>query len=180
MAFKSTLNTGLPNIPDPPDPAFMAEFIIIYNAIRNIAIALDSYTGAIGQDAAYYSQTTPAKSILTQNSHRLYVQFGATVTAGQTVHLYNSSGVLNAEPANATTGTKPCHGWCSVGGIAGSWGEVILGGLWSGTFTPALIPGTTYYQSNTDGTIGTSAGTSVQRIGFALSTTDLFMNPALV
>lgn len=178
MPYKSTINTGLPNIPDPPDPTFFPEFTRIYNAIRNLTLAVDSYTGALAAEPANYSQTPPSSSILTQNSMRLYVVFGVTITYGQVVHLYNNAGVLTAELASAATAAKPMHGWCSIPANAGAFGEVMLGGLCSAI--GGLTPGATYFLGNTAGTIAPTVGTSSQKIGFALAANRLFVQPQLI
>lgn len=182
MAYRSSVNTGLPNIPDPPDPAFFPEFTRLYNAIRNLTIALDSYTGALPAETQYYDQTPPSASILTQNSMRLYVKFGVAIAYGQVVHLYNNAGVLTAELASAVNATKPMHGWCSIAGAAGAFGEVMLGGLCSaiGTVGSPLVPGATYFLGNTAGTIAPTAGTSSQKIGYALAINRLFVQPQLI
>src|SRR4051812_24770358 len=100
MPYKSSINTGLPNIPEPPDPAFFAEFQRVYNAIRNLTIAVDAYTGALPADAAYYSQTPATTTLLSQNTQRLYVKFSEAASYGQTINLYNNAGVLNARLSN--------------------------------------------------------------------------------
>ena len=178
MPYKSSINTGLPNIPDPPDPLFFPEFARVYNAIRNLTLAVDTYTGAMPAEAANYNATPPTSTILTQNGMRLYVQFGVAIAYGQAVHLYNNSGVLNAELATAVSAAKPMHGWCSIAGSAGGWGEVMLGGLC--TAVSSLTPGATYYLSNTAGGISATAGTSSQKIGYALATNRLFVQPQLI
>lgn len=180
MAYKSSINTGLPNLPDPPDPKFFPEFARIYNAIRNLTIALDSYTGAMQAEKQYMNQVPLTSSVLAQNMVRVYVLFPAAVTYGQTVNLYNVAGVLNAQLSNSSAAGKPIHGWCSVvaGVAAGAYGEVMLGGLC--TAIGGLTPGATYYAGNTPGTIAPTAGTVSQRVGFALSSTSIFMQPQLI
>jgi len=178
--FKSSINTGLPNLPDPPDPAFFAEFVRIYNAIRNIQIAVDSYTGALPQDAAYYSQTLATSTILTQNTQRLYVKFSEAATYGATINLWNNASVLNARLSSASAAGKPIHAWCSTaGGVAsGAYGEVMLGGLC--TAIGGLTIGATYYAGNTAGTIAPTAGTVPQKIGYAIGAALLIFNPDLI
>lgn len=179
MPYKSTINTGLPNTPDPPDPAFFPEFTRVYNAIRNLTIAVDAYTGALAADPAYHSQTPISTTILSQNLQRVYVLFSDTVTYGQIINLYNNAGALNARLSSAST-AKPGHAWCStVGGVtAGNWGEVMLGGLC--TAIGSLTPGATYYLGNTSGAIAPTAGTLSQKVGFALGASLLFWKPDLI
>ena len=180
MPFKSTINSGLPNIPDPPDPKFFAEFARIYNAVRNIQIAVDSYTGALAADPENYSQTPPTATILLQNTNRLYVKFSENVSYGQMVNLHNVAGVLNARLAKASTGGFQAHAWCStvVGVTAGNYAEVMLGGLC--TAISGLTPAQTYYLGNTAGTIAPSTGTVTQILGYALTANNLYFKPTLL
>lgn len=180
MAYKSSVNTGLPNIPDPPDPAFFAEFTRVYNAIRNLTIALDAYTGSLPQDAAYFSQTPPTSTLLSQNTQRLYVKFSDTMSYGQTVNLWNNAGILNARLSSAAAAGKPIHAWCSTAGgvISGAYGEVMLGGLC--TAIGSLTIGQTYYAGNTAGTIAPTPGTVSQKVGYAIGPAFLIFRPDLI
>lgn len=179
MAFKSSINTGLPNIPDPADPADFAEFARIYNAIRNIQLALDAYTGAISSEPQYYNQTPVTSSLLVQNMMRVYCKFDAAITYGKIVYLYESGGLLTAGLAAASSPTLKMRGWCNTpaGVAAGAYGEVMLGGLC--TAIGGMVANTTYYLGNTPGTIANGPGTYSQKVGFALSSTQIFMNPEL-
>jgi hypothetical protein len=180
MAYKSSINTGLPNVADSPDPKFFAEFTRIYNAIRNLTLAIDAYTGALPPDPEYYNITPPASSVRTQNIQKVYVITSTAIAYGKTVNLYNNAGVLTARLSDATTAGKHCHGFCSnpAGGASGAYIEVSLGGLC--TAIGGLTPGVTYYNGNTPGTVAPSAGTVSQKVGYALSTTTLFFSPDLL
>lgn len=179
MAYKSSINTGLPNIPDPPEPEFFAEFTRIYNAIRNLTIAIDSYTGALPAEAASFSQTSLSSSVLSQNVLRVYVPFGVTIAFGQMVNLYDGgSGVLTARLASAASGGLQAHGWCSIGAASGAYGEVMLGGLCKGV--TGLTPGLTYYLGNTPGGVAATPGTVSQKLGYALGNSSLFIQPQLI
>jgi hypothetical protein len=176
MAYKSTINTGLPNIADPPDPLFFAEFTRVYNAIRNLTLAIDLYTGTMAPDPT----TTPASSILIQNSLRVFSTFSEDVAYGQMVNLYDSGGgVLTARLASATAANLVCRGWCAeAGGVTvGNVGQIKLGGIC--TAISGLTPGDTYYLANTPGGIAVTAGTVSQKVGFALGPTTLFTWPEL-
>lgn len=177
--YKSSINTGLPNLPDPPDPAFMAEFIRLYNAIRNLAIGIDSYTGGLGADPEAYSTTPPTSTILLQNMLRVYVKFDTAATYGKTVYLYHNAGILTAGLSDATSATKKARGWCNAtaGVASGAYGEVMLGGLC--TAIGGLTPGTTYYCGNTPGTLAATPGTNSQKFGYAIGTSMLFVQPEL-
>lgn len=179
MAYKSSINLGLPNLPDPPDPAFMSELIRIYNAIRNLAVAVDAYTGAQAAEASVYSQTPATSTVLIQNMYRFYVKFDFTATYGKTIYIYNNAGVATAGLADATVANKRMRGWCStiLGVTAGQFGEVMLGGLC--TAIGGLTAGNVYYNGNTPGSISASPGTNSQKIGYAIGTTQLIVNPEL-
>ena len=180
MSYKSSVNTGLPNIPDPPDPRFFAEFARVYNAIRNLTLALDAYTGALPQEAEFYSQTPATQTILLQNTNRLYVKFSENASYGQIVNLHNVSGVLNARLSSASAAGKQGHAWCStVGGVvAGEFAEVMLGGLC--TAIGGLTPGQTYFLGNTNGAIAPTPGTVNQPVGFAITASNLYFKPTLL
>jgi hypothetical protein len=178
--YKSSINLGLPSVPDPPDPAFFSEFTRLYNAIRNLSLALDAYTGALPQDAEFFSETPATQTILTQNTQRLYVLFSENASYGQTIHLWNDAGTLKARLANATAAGKPVRAWCSTttGVISGQWGEVMLGGLC--TAIGSLTPGQTYYAGNTAGAIAPTAGTISQKVGYAISPALFIFQPELI
>lgn len=180
MAYKSSVNTGLPNIPDPPDPAFFAEFTRLYNAIRNLTIAMDNATGSLPQEPQFYSQTLPVQTLLSQNTQRLYVQFTETATYGKTINLFNNAGSLGARLSNASAAGKPIHAWCSTAGgvTAGQFGEVMLGGLC--TAIGGLTIGQTYFAGNTAGAIAPTAGTVSQKIGYAIGASLLIFKPDLI
>ena len=178
MAYKSSINLGLDNIADPPDPSFFGIFTRVYNAIRNLALALDAYTGRDDPDQNVFSQIPASSSVGTQRLLRVYCIFGVAITPGQIVHLYNDAGVLKAELASALTSAKPMNGWCQTGAGAGQWGEVIVGGLCE--LIGGLTPGVTYYLGDTAGTIAPTTGTTTQRVGFALGAATIYMNPELV
>ena len=180
MSYKSSINTGLPSVPDPADSRAFADFLRIYNAIRNITLAIDSYTGALAQEPEFYSQTPATQTILTQNTQRLYVKFSENIGYGQIVNLHNVSGILGARLASASAAGKQGHAWCStVGGVtSGAFGEVMLGGLC--TAISGLTPGQTYFLGNTAGTIAPTPGTVNQPVGFALTTVNLFFKPTLL
>lgn len=59
------------------------------------------------------------------------------------------------------------------GGTAGTTVTVAIGGIITGL--TSLIPFTTYYLSNTSGTLSTTAGTNSKKVGVALSTTSLMI-----
>ena len=181
MGYKSSINSGLPNIPDPPDPQFFGEFTRVYNAIRNLTIAIDAYTGALQQDPENFSKTSPANSLLAQNAYRLYGKAFEAIGYGQAVSLHNDgSGLVVFKLACALTADfRPMHGWCTTsGGIAaGAYGEIVLSGLC--TAIGGLTVGVTYYLGNTYGTIAPTTGQVSQKLGFALTSSNILFKPEL-
>lgn len=177
--YKSSINTGLPNLPDPPDPAFLSEFIRIYNAIRNLSVAIDAYTGAQSADPEAFSSTPVSSTVLTQNMMRVYAKFDFTSTYGKTVYFYLNSGILTAGLSDATNAAKKMRGWCStVAGVtSGEYGEVMIGGLC--TAIGGLTVGTVYYNGNTPGTLANTPGTISQKVGYAIGTAALIVTPEL-
>lgn len=180
MGYKSTINTGLPNIAEPPDPKFFAEFTRVYNAIRNLTTAVDAYTGALAQEPEFYSSTPPTQTVLHQNMSRVYVKFSEAASYGQIINFHNVAGELNARLASAAAAGKQGHGWCStVGGVTlGNYAEVMLGGLC--TAIGGLTPGQAYFLGNTAGAIAPTTGTVTQLLGFALRSNNLYFKPNLL
>jgi len=156
MSFDITSNLKLPVVSANPDNAARQEMIQTWDAIRNLALSMDDRTGAV------------------------FVTFSETATYGQLVNLYNNSGVLNARLSNLTTSAKPVRGYCAEpkGVLAGSTGLVLTAGRV--LLLVGLTPGTLYYGSNSAGAVSSSAGTVSQPIGFALSSTILYLQPTLI
>jgi hypothetical protein len=180
MPYISSINTGLPNIPDPPSPELFAEFQRLYNAIRNLTISIDSYTGNTPQAPDLYSKLTDQSSLLTQRSCKIYVQFTQAVPQGYLVNVYDTGGGnRGGRLASATSAATKCTGWLTSNTVAaGEWGEITLMGL-SKTFN-SLIISSTYYLSNTPGLVSSAPGTINQKVGTALSTTSLFLRPEFI
>lgn len=182
MSYKSSINTGLPNIPESPDPKFFSEFSRIYNAIRNLALALDSYTGALKEDPENYASITPSQSLLSQRGLRLYGKASQPITYGEMISLHNdgSGQVVFRLSCALSADFRPMHGWCSTpdGIAAEASGEIMLGGLCD--LFAGLTPGSTYYLGNSYGNISGTAGQVSQKLGYALNTSCIFFQPQLI
>lgn len=170
-----SLNLGLPQTPDTPDPVLFNAILPMYNAIKNVARALDLYTGVLARPSGDWSVLTPADTILSAGTNRLYVLFTVAVDAGKLVNLYNDAGALKARYANASAAGTLARGFAPDSVASGAYGQVILFGLNAGL--SGLTPGTVYFCSNVDGLYGTVAGVVSQKVGYALSATDLYFNP---
>jgi hypothetical protein len=154
--FDSTIKIGLPAYPNIVDADLRRELIGVYSAIRNVAEAVDVRAPGV------------------------FVTFTDAVTYGQAINLYNVAGVLKGRLSSLATSAKPIRGFYSGTtnqGVGGS-GLVILGGVLSGL--TGLTPGALYYGSDTPGSYSLTPGTVSQKIGYALSTTTLYVRPDLI
>jgi len=154
--FKTPL--GLADTPETANPELYAEMAKVYNALKALGLALDTYTGS---------------PIFT-------VEATEALVYADLVDLYDVAGVLKARKANATDHTKPCKAFCSeAGGIAiGASGNITLRGFIS---IAGVTPGLLYYTSTTAGGILNGkpggAGNLQQCIGYGLDTTTIYFNP---
>lgn len=181
--FASLVDLGIPALPgDNVSREMFDEFYRLYNAINQLHKGLVQYTGMVQIDPAKWSVITPANTLYAGNLRRLYVKAGAALSYGDTVNLYNVSGVLQARKAVASSGSTYCNAICStLGGIAsGEYGEVILlEGLLQGL--AGLTPGVQYYlHPSTSGaftaTRPSTAGQIIQPVGIALSPTEFYFS----
>ena len=156
MSFDNSFDLGLPVLPNNNDIELVRDFTETWNAIRNLALGVDARCGAV------------------------FVTFSEAATYGQLINLYNNGGVLNARLSNLTTSAKPVRGYCAeVKGVSSGRTGLVLttGKIVSLT---GLVPGSLYYGSNSAGGFSLSAGTVSQPLGFALSPTELYINPTLI
>lgn len=149
--YRNPINLGLPSQPllDLGKEAFQ-DINLLQQACQNLADAIDLYTprrGYIASEAILY---------------------------GAAVNLYNNAGVPTIRNASASLASKLCHGWLvtKTGVAIGKYGEFIVQG--TNPTLSGLTNGATYYLQNAAGTIGLAAGTVSQKVGFALSTTEVF------
>lgn len=181
MGQKYSTNLGLAPFPELNQAKYPDIFIDSTRVRQAFAVlqgAIDLYTGAKGPDPTYWSELDPMGYDRLNNLTRMYIQATENIAAGATVNFYNNSGTIAARNANATAAGKQCHAFSTGAVTSGSWGEFIrLGGC---RLITGLTPGATYYQSNTDGLISPTSGTIVQRIGFAISATEIIFQPALI
>lgn len=173
-----SLNLGLPQTPDTLNPELFIAILPLFNAVRNVARALDAYTGILARPAGDWSELTPSDTVLSAGTNRLYLPFSVAVDAGKLVNLWNDAGTLKARYANANAAGTLARGFAPSSVAAGDYGQVILFGLNSSL--SGLTPATVYFTSNTDGLYSTVAGVVSQRVGYALSDTELFFNPQVV
>jgi hypothetical protein len=175
-------NTGIsatPEIDQTKDPEIYIDNLKLRNGIKILQAVLDTYTGALGEEpAAWSQQTNPANWNRLQNLTRTYALASENIAAGAIVNFWNNAGVLGVRNANATAAGKPAHAWATSAILAGAYGEFIQQGTCF--LITGLTPGTTYYLSNTAGLIAAGAGTVAQKIGYALGAQTLVFRPDLI
>jgi hypothetical protein len=172
MARQLSLNLGLPVYPEArDDPSVFLDFFRLYSAINNVAYALDQYTGAIGRETIDWNTLAPSDTLIAA-SNRLYLPTTDTLTTGALVNIYNNAGTPSARLANAT-GTLLCRGFSTGNYAAGGYAEILLRGLIANA--TGLTPGLSYYLAASPGGFTSTSGT--QPIGFAISATQIFINP---
>lgn len=158
---RSLINLGIPKFPSTQDPILASEFLRLYNAINIMATTLDTM------------------------QCRIPVVFKEAVALGAMVNIYPDTagtGLFARQAINTSMGMM-AHGYCPENDVQiDDVGEIIAMGIHP--FITGLTPGTTYYLSGTAGIVTPSkpvgAGRIVQPIGFATSSTQLFVNPNLL
>ena len=159
-----SFNLGIGATPQASDvnPDVAAELYRIYNAINTLGLKLDEYTGAINAPVADRPYILPSVASRDAYINRIYVLTTTALTAKTVVNIY--SGGLRA----AVSGTYPAHGIVLEDTAAGNYAPVSLRGVIGGFV--GLTVGGSYFASATPGAIS-SSGT--QKIGFAISSTEL-------
>jgi hypothetical protein len=129
--------------------------------LATVGYVLDTATGGT---VAFDAQTTAGNA-------------GETITAGAYVYFKTSDQEWYLADASVAAEVENVAMGFALG--AGTDGVGISGGIQiSGTFTTTgLTAGSTYYATDTAGTISTTAGTTNRVVGVALSTTKLLMVP---
>lgn len=173
-----SVNLGLTSYPETKNPELSFELQKVYNAITNLALALDSYTGAQSPDSGIWSAIGIADYLLATNTHKIFIQAGEAISYGQAVAIYPANGkALRAITDNTDRvmrGFKNNAGTCAVNDYI----EVCLEGV---VVTSGLTAGNTYWLSSTvlGNYSAVSTGVKPQVAGFALSSTLLYVNPAI-
>jgi hypothetical protein len=175
-------NTGISAVPEVPQdryPEIYVDNLKIRNGIKILQGLLDTYTGALGEDPAYWDQQpNPAAWNRIQNLTRTYAKASEAIAAGALVNFWNNSGTLGVRNANATLAGKPCHAFATTAVASGSYGEFIQQGTCF--LIGSLTVGATYYLSNTNGLATNAPGVILQRIGYAIGPSTLVFRPDLI
>lgn len=179
MAENSKILLGLPNLPaDEIDPKLWPEFKLVYAAMQNLLSGVSRWSGIDDPDALEVASTDPASYLLGANFGRYYPRAVTNITRGQMLRLRPDVGAhwVSQAQANAAAGQAFCV--ADANATAGATVPVITVGVT--TAIGGMIPGTLYYLSTTAGAIQNlrplNPGEIVQPIGWALSTTQLYLN----
>lgn len=161
-----SVNLGLDLSPISKDPENLGDLYRLYNAVKLVMSAVDSYTGILGAPNDQWS-TIGADFITSQNSNRHYAQANVAISGGAICGL-NSAGKIVLAVAGGVVG------WAPFSIASGDFGEIRLFGVHKAV--AGLIPGTTYYASaGTPGAITTTV--TEQKVGVALAADRLFFRP---
>lgn len=178
-----SVDLGLSRQPDTTDPVLFPELMKIYNALQNLALAMDYNTGASIPTAAEMQQLLANNSVLVGRQSRLFCKATETISAGAIVDFTFDGTMHNVRLANATNGVeRRCRGFNPGATVAaGNYAEMQLMGLC--TVYAGLTVGTTYYLSTTPGVISTAPPANgshlIQPVGFALHPNMIFFTPSL-
>lgn len=171
-----SINLGLSITPESKSPETINDLYKLYNAVKLLAEALDSYTGMLDLPATEWGTAAPIETVKFQNLTKVYVKFDEPVMAGHTIELFESSGELKAKKASAGKVTGFALHQVQA---ADMFGIVCLSGC---VKLAGLTVGSTYYASNASLGLVTkikpsTSGDIVQVVGIALASDILFVNP---
>lgn len=179
MSQEFSTNLGLDAVPILQEGEALSDLYRLYNAVKILAIALDSAAGIIGKPKTDWSFAGNS-ALRLQNLTRVYYLFSETVPAGNLVSFWNNAGTTNVRKAGgAALIGGLAHGFVLGDVLAGEYGEVFLGGVNSAI--AGLTPGVTYDLSTTTAGLITASASSPnkQTVGFALTANSLWFSPTL-
>lgn len=179
----SSINLGVGTFPEFDQskyPELYVDSMRIRQALINLQTAVDRYTGAVPLDSKLQGASSNLNSLQIGNIARLYVLASENLSYGQMINFHNVSGVMKARKAYAVTLPTLCRGVCtSKTSIAiGEYAEVALIGAVAGL--SGLTPASLYYLSDSAGYISLTPGTVSQPVGYAISESELYINPQII
>lgn len=184
----TSINTGLPQIPDLTDintaTGLSRQFIDLYNAIGILAAGIDSYTGNTPV-AAQNDTATPEQTVILGNTANMWATADSDIGAGFLVNILdNGAGLPLAQLCDASLGlAQLAQGLAITSANAGDPIQILLIGLFD--FGGSVTAGAIYYASGSTGAGGlstvapTASGWAVQPVGFGVDGTSIFINPDL-
>lgn len=103
---------------------------------------------------------------------------GEALAENDIVTIYDDTGTLKCQKADATDTTKPAHGYVKAAVLLAGNATVYLDGLLPGT---GFTKGSKYFLSETPGTVTatpvTTSGAILQVVGVAVSATEIRFEP---
>jgi len=161
-----SFNLGLPSAATSSiqDPEVSAEMYKIYNAINNLALKLDEYTGGLTVSPPDRPYTPSSLANRSKYVNRGYILAPSALAAKTVVNVY--AGGVRA----ALHSSQPAHAIVLEDTAANDYAPIALQGVIDG-FVGLTVGAPYYLSSGTPGAITATAGT--QKIGFALTSTAL-------
>lgn len=166
------------SLPQYPDERLQP---IEYAAIQNLHLALANFNDKVSLQTGYQSYQTDEWPFLNTTdaytgwmNSKLYVQAAETITAGDTVNLYDAGGVIGCRLATDVAGFN-AMGIALSSALVNQLVEV----QWMrGVVTNigGLIPGSIYYQSATPGILSNTASGTGQIVGIAVTPNKLIFD----
>lgn len=164
----TSVNLGLPATPDTDDTKLYAGLLPLYNAVRNVAYALDSYTGNGLITREEYSQVNSVSQLLIQKQAIMFIKAAEAMSAGTLVNVFDYLGTPHIRKAQS--GVYRCHAFTIDSVAIGAHVPICFFGLCP--FIGGLTAGVEYYVSaSTPGAVTTTA--TAQHIGFAIGSSQL-------
>lgn len=185
MSSDLSVDLGIPQTPDnTTDPMMYAEFMRVYNSVRAVASALDSYTGNSKAPLADMIAKDNGEFFRLRQMDCIYATVSMDLPAGAAVHCWYdaTNKKWDVQLATATNAALFCNGFCVTdkGVTAGSIAKINMGGGLI-PYIGSLVDGTTYYLSETPGYISASATGSgrviTQKLGYAIGPTYFYFTP---
>lgn len=177
--FSTNLDlTVTPDIDQKKYPEIWADNLRLRNAIKILQGALDAYTGALSVTTEQQANVATSGTVRLQNIARVYCVADNVIGLAQLANFYSVGGVLHARLADAFT-PNFARAFCSSpqGVQIGQMGEFTLMG--AAPYFSGLTPGNLYYLSDVAGNYSLVPGTNLQKIGFVLDPTTIFIRPDL-
>jgi len=178
-------NLGLPVLPGitDADPRLYNEFLLVYNALRSLAVQLDRATGLEFRDEisqAQYKVDGAQNTYIVGNMSKFYLIAGEALTFGQFVHVFTNGKVYKARGGigNLNSVNRKCHGYCSSESVAAE--DVVEVSTTGIIKTSGLVTGAGYnlYHNANIVDSGSNNEGVIQYIGLAISTTELLVQPS--
>lgn len=178
-----SVDLALGRTPEVDDPKMFQELLKVYNALTNLAQALDFNVGASLPSQEEMAVLLANNSVLVGRQSRVFAKALEPIPAGAVVNLQWSGSFHQVSLANATNGVeRRARGFNPAAAVTtGQFMEVQLLGLC--TAYGGLTVDTTYYTSTTAGIITATPPNSgshlIQPVGFAIHPNMIFFNPSI-